>query len=102
MYPAVNIFFAQHLRLTWQHCVNLLRVVVGKLQNCVASVWGSANKIVRLDTCSVSPYNIGRYVLTREKHVSPLKRTGNYTYRQVGHMKHCRSPNGAYVRVCPV
>jgi len=62
---------------------------------------GSANKIVRLeDTCSVSPYNIGRYVLTREKHVSPLKLSDNYTYRQVGHMKYCRSPDGACVCVC--
>jgi len=61
---------------------------------------GSANKIVRLeDTCSVSPYNIGRHVLTREKHVSSLKRSGNYTHCQVGHMKFCRSPDGACVCV---
>jgi len=61
---------------------------------------GSANKIVRLeDTCSVSPYNIGRHVLTREKHVSSLKRSGNYTHCQVGLMKFCRSPDGACVCV---
>lgn len=61
---------------------------------------GSANKIVRLeDICWVSSYNIGPYVLSRENHVSPLKRSGDYTYRQVGHMKHAVRPT-VHVCVC--
>jgi hypothetical protein len=92
----------RYTKFMWH--VAALRELIAHAQREIAELrdvsLGSANKIVRLeDTCWVSPYNIGRYVLSRENHVSPLKRSGNYTYRQVGRMKHCLSPDGACVYV---
>jgi hypothetical protein len=105
---SVNLSYCEYFRyttFTWH--VAALREFTAHDQREIAELrdvsLGSANKIVRLEnTCWVSPYNIGRYVLSRENHVSPLKRSGNYTYRQVGHTKYCRSPDGACVCVCPV
>ena len=97
------LLYFRYTTFMWR--VAALRELTAHAQREIAELrdvsLGSANKIVRLeDTCWVSSYNIGRYVLSRENHVSPLKRSGNYTYRQVWHMKHRRSPDSACVCVC--
>ena len=82
--------------------VAALRKHVAHAQREIAELRDVREMLTRLSglrkgTCRVSVYNSGRW---EKSCYSPLKRSGNYTYREVEHMKHCRAPDGACV--CPV